>query len=161
MCRSVLGVTTGPGADESWMGWGVSPVLLPVSGPLGLVGFDAADVVGCAPHQRGHQVIGLFLRQKRRQGWVGSTEMGPSDPSLFSTLDIVPRDRDWRWVRAGNREATGARCPWSVCTSTSAHRISGTDMGCLPDPRIQDDELSHLPHSPLSLAYSKCSVNVC
>lgn len=83
MSRSVLGVTAGPGGNESWIGWGGSPVLLPVSGPLGLVGFDAADVVGCAPHQCGHQVVGLFLRQKRRQGWVGGTEMGPSGPSFF------------------------------------------------------------------------------
>lgn len=44
-----------------------SPALLPVPGPLGLIGFDAADIVGCALLQRGHQVIGLFLRQRERQ----------------------------------------------------------------------------------------------
>lgn len=45
----------------------ISPVLFPVPGPLGLIGFDAADVVGCALLKRGHQVIGLFLRQRERQ----------------------------------------------------------------------------------------------
>lgn len=44
-----------------------SPALLPVPGPLGLIGFDAADIVGRALLQRGHQVIGLFLRQRERQ----------------------------------------------------------------------------------------------
>lgn len=38
------------------------PALLPVSGLLGLVGFDAADVVWSTFHQRAHQIVGLFLR---------------------------------------------------------------------------------------------------
>lgn len=44
-----------------------SPALLPVPGPLGLVRFDAADVVWCALLQRGYQVVGLFLRQRGSQ----------------------------------------------------------------------------------------------
>jgi hypothetical protein len=44
-----------------------SPAFLPVPGTLGLVRFDAADVVGCALLQRGHQVVGLFLRQRESQ----------------------------------------------------------------------------------------------
>lgn len=44
-----------------------SPAFLPVPGPLGLVRFDAADVVGCALLQRGHQVVGLFLRHGESQ----------------------------------------------------------------------------------------------
>lgn len=39
------------------------PALLPVPGFLGLVGFDAADVVWGALHERVHQVVGLFLVQ--------------------------------------------------------------------------------------------------
>ena len=74
-----------------WAGAGGSPVLLPVTGPLGLVGFDAADVVGCAFHQRGHQVIGLFLR-RRRLGC--GAQMGPSGPSILSSLHTLPRDTD-------------------------------------------------------------------
>lgn len=35
--------------------------LLPIPRLLGLVGLDAADVVGGALHQTLHQVIGLFL----------------------------------------------------------------------------------------------------
>ena len=63
------------------MGRGGSPVLFPVTGPLGLIGLDASYVVGCASLQRGHQVIGLFLRGERRWGW--GAQMGPSGPSLF------------------------------------------------------------------------------
>lgn len=37
------------------------PGLLPVSRPFGLVGFDAADVVGGALHQGLDQTVGLFL----------------------------------------------------------------------------------------------------
>lgn len=39
----------------------LDPALLPVARSLGLVGFDAADVVRGALHQSLHQVIGLFL----------------------------------------------------------------------------------------------------
>ena len=39
------------------------PVLLPVSGAFGLVGFDAADVVGGALHQGLDQAVGLFLKR--------------------------------------------------------------------------------------------------
>lgn len=61
-------------------GWG-SPALFPVTGPLGLVGFDAADIVGCTLLQRGHQVVGLFLRRGRR--WGVGEQMGPSGPFLL------------------------------------------------------------------------------
>ena len=40
---------------------GVLPLVLPVVGSLGLVGLDAADVVGSALHQLAHQLVGLSL----------------------------------------------------------------------------------------------------
>lgn len=40
---------------------GSPPALLPVTGSLGLVGFDASDVVRGAFHKGVHQVVGLFL----------------------------------------------------------------------------------------------------
>lgn len=43
------------------------PSLLPVLWLLSLVGLDAADVVGGAFHQRVHQVISLFLKEKSRE----------------------------------------------------------------------------------------------
>lgn len=42
------------------------PALLPVSGLLGFVGFDAADVVWSTFHQCAHQIIGLFLKGRRK-----------------------------------------------------------------------------------------------
>lgn len=39
------------------------PALFPVSGLLGFVGFDAADVVWSTFHQCAHQVIGLSLKE--------------------------------------------------------------------------------------------------
>lgn len=39
-----------------------SPALLPVSGLLGFVGFDAADVVRSTFHQLAHQIVGLYLK---------------------------------------------------------------------------------------------------
>ena len=49
-------------------GVGHLPALLPVSGLLGLVGFDAADVVWSTFHQCAHQIVGLFLRGGGRKG---------------------------------------------------------------------------------------------
>lgn len=43
------------------------PVLLPVAGALGLVGFDAADVVRRALHQGLDQSVGLFLQVRKRK----------------------------------------------------------------------------------------------
>ena len=43
------------------------PALLPVPGLLGLVGLDAAYVVGGALHQRAHQVVGLFLQSENNR----------------------------------------------------------------------------------------------
>ena len=66
-------VSLGTGSVDwlRWGGGGGSPVLLPVAGPLGLVGLDASDVVGRASLQRGHQVIGLFLRWGEKMGMGG------------------------------------------------------------------------------------------
>ena len=41
------------------------PVLLPVPRTFGLIGFDAADVVGGALHQGLDQTVGLFLKGDR------------------------------------------------------------------------------------------------
>lgn len=46
------------------------PVVLPVPGPLGLVGFDAADVVRGALHQSLDEAVGLFLKGGREQCYL-------------------------------------------------------------------------------------------
>lgn len=69
------------------------PALLPVPGFLGLVGFDAADVVWGALHERVHQVVGLFLVQGSTsvasKGVVGALPLPPPQRQL---LLCSPRD---------------------------------------------------------------------
>ena len=45
-----------------------APVILPVMGPLGLIGLEAANVVWSAHHQSAHQIIGLRLEGRSIQG---------------------------------------------------------------------------------------------
>lgn len=55
-------ISVGLGPAFLWVGLPLSlPALLPVSGPLGLVGFNAPDIVWGAFHQRVHEIVGLFL----------------------------------------------------------------------------------------------------
>lgn len=44
-----------------------NPILLPVPGTFGLVGFDAADVVRRALHESHDQTVGLFLEEEEEQ----------------------------------------------------------------------------------------------
>lgn len=46
------------------------PVLLPIPGTFGLIGFDAADVVGGALHQSLDQTVSLFLKGRRGQCYL-------------------------------------------------------------------------------------------
>lgn len=46
------------------------PVFLPVPGTFGLVGFDAADIVGGALHQSLDQAVRLFLKGKQGQFYL-------------------------------------------------------------------------------------------
>ena len=96
---SVLG--TGSVDWLRWGGGGVgSPVLFPVAGPLGLIGLDASDVVGSASFQRGHQVIGLFLRRGEKMG-DGGHRCNPLAP-LSSHSEYSPkRLRHAAWERGG------------------------------------------------------------
>lgn len=43
------------------------PALFPVSGLLGFIRFDAADVVWSTFHQCAHQIVGLFLKDGVRE----------------------------------------------------------------------------------------------
>lgn len=98
------------------MDWsrGQLPALFPVTGLLGLIGFDAADIVGCTSLQRGHQVIGLFLRWRRRQGVVHMRR--PLDP-LSSHPGYRPkRQRPVEW---GGGLAPGE--PWGQVSLVSAY----------------------------------------
>ena len=50
------------------------PVIFPVMGSLGLVGFDAANVVRSTLHQLPHQLIGLSLEERREREREGEKE---------------------------------------------------------------------------------------
>ena len=51
----------------------------PVSGPLGFIGLDAADVVGSTLHQLIHQIVGLCLGApaKRQTSTLGCVYASP------------------------------------------------------------------------------------
>lgn len=64
------------------------PVLLPVPGTFGLVGFDAADVVGGALHQSLDQTVGLYL--KGRGGTfspAGRVTWCTGEPAVFQSVN--------------------------------------------------------------------------
>ena len=52
----------------------IVPVIFPVMGSLGLVGFDAANVVRSTLHQLPHQLIGLSLEERREREREGEKE---------------------------------------------------------------------------------------
>lgn len=107
-----------------WRPW-CSPALLPVTGLLGLIGLDAADVVGGASLQRAHQVIGLFLRWRRRRGWVYRWDPWTLSPP---TPNTGPGDRGTSGWLPGSH---GARRPWSGHSSISAHHRDSILWVCL------------------------------
>ncbi len=77
--------------------WWVShlPALLPVSGLLGFIGFDAADVVWSAFHQCAHQIVGLFLmctvRTKRNKEEKDNDETGDHN-------DVKVNAKSCEWI---------------------------------------------------------------
>lgn len=73
------------------------PGLLPVSRPLGLVGFDAPDVMGRALHQGLDQTVGLFLEEGGQRSRTGLVS-GHHNPlrtrlTLILLLAVVGRPR--------------------------------------------------------------------
>lgn len=84
------------------------PGLLPVSGPLGLIGLNAPDVMGRALHQGLDQTVGLFLEEwrskvKDRSGiWSPQTAKDPTHldlaagrgrPASFFHLQVLREQR--------------------------------------------------------------------
>lgn len=78
----------------------LDPILLPVPGPLCLVGLNAADVVRGALHQSLDQGVGLFLEKKsrrRRSSSVNWTRPGtaatqsPLSVTLILLLAVLGR----------------------------------------------------------------------
>lgn len=69
------------------------PALFPVSGLLGFVRFDAADVVWSTFHQCAHQIVGLFLkggvRAKTEKGEKDNDETDDHNEKLMKTQNAV------------------------------------------------------------------------
>lgn len=131
-------VWTGPG------GVGVSPVLLPITGPLGLVGLDAADVVGGAPLQRGYQVVGLFLREWGESGG-GEHRWDPLAP-LSSHPEYKRQD-----TLAGCVAPHGPRAQvspvHSICDSVSTYRMGLISCVYLAlKPKTRSSHVCHIHH---------------
>lgn len=67
------------------------PALFPVSGLLGFVGFDAADVVWSTFNQCAHQVIGLSLKEVQDHNDVKLMNT-PNAPTELSALRWLLKD---------------------------------------------------------------------
>lgn len=156
--QPTTGVHRAPGArDEAWSpgpdgvgdtGMGPAPpALLPVAGPLGLVGLDAADVVGRAAHQPGHQVIGLSLQGTGAaqlplaHPWVhpcGGVPL-PTAPSHQTQASLISRNSNMQlvlggeaqrsWTQQSNGSREEAACS---CRMTGGHQVRPSrDLGGL------------------------------
>ena len=123
---------------------GGSPVLLPVTGPLGLVGLDAAEVVGCAPLQRGYQVVGLFLRERGESG--GGEHRWDPLASLSSHPEYKRQD-----TLAGCVAPDGPRAQvslvYSVCDSVNTYHMGLISCIYLTlKPQTRSSHVCHIHH---------------
>lgn len=101
-----------------------SPALLPVPGLLGLIGFDAPDVVWRAPLQRGYQVVGLFLQK----GW-GRRDAGEAPPRAVFPPQPRTQTRTGQGLLRAVPQGAHVRGPCIPLTSARAPPATLTAAG--------------------------------